>query len=130
MTVVEIEVEWLDDMLLGNDADISGKWSIGRRRDPRRTNVKQDVKRFTASTDRAFHPSLGTHDVRRQERSTIRIGWAPSQRTRRPTSRRRSCQPASGSIVAKWFAASWPTFDAVMHAPYGKKISHSLIPPG
>ena len=27
-------------------------------------------------------------------------------------------------------AASWPTFDEVVQAPYGKKISHSLIPPG
>jgi hypothetical protein len=32
--------------------------------------------------------------------------------------------------VAKWFAASWPTFDDVVHEPYGKKISHSLMPPG
>ena len=62
--------------------------------------------------------------------SSIRIAWAPSQSTRRPISRRRSCQPPSGSMVAKWFAASCPTFDAVVHAPYGKKISHSLIPPG
>ena len=32
--------------------------------------------------------------------------------------------------MAKWLAASWPTFDDVVHAPYGKKISHSLMPPG
>ena len=62
--------------------------------------------------------------------SVIRIGWAPSQRQRRPTSRRRSAQPSSGSTAANTFAASWPTFDAVVHPPYGKKISHSLMPPG
>ena len=58
------------------------------------------------------------------------MGCAPSQSARRPTSRSRSCQPSSGTIDAKWLAASWPTFDDVVHAPYGKKISHSLIPPG
>ena len=62
--------------------------------------------------------------------SRIAIACAPSHRQRRPTSRSRSSQPSSGSTVAKWLAASWPTFDAVVHAPYGKKISHSLIPPG
>ena len=38
--------------------------------------------------------------------SAIRIAWAPSQRVRRPISRRRSCQPSSGMIDAKWLAAS------------------------
>ena len=65
-----------------------------------------------------------------QPTSRIVIGCAPSHRQRRPTSRSRSAQPSSGSTVAKWFAASWPTFDAVVHPPYGKKISHSLMPPG
>ncbi len=63
-------------------------------------------------------------------RQSISMVWAPSQRPRRPTSRRRSSQSSSGRIVAKWLAASWPTFELVVHAPYGKKISHSLIPPG
>ena len=58
------------------------------------------------------------------------MSWAPSQRQRRPISRRRSSQPSSGTTLAKWFAASWPTFDAVVQPPYGKKISHSLMPPG
>ena len=62
--------------------------------------------------------------------STISISWAPSQRQRRPTSLSRSCQPSSGTMVAKWLAASGPTFEAVVQAPYGKKISHSLMPPG
>ena len=62
--------------------------------------------------------------------SVIRIAWAPSQRQRRPISRSRSSQPSSGSTDAKWLAASWPTFDAVVQPPYGKKISHSLMPPG
>ena len=65
-----------------------------------------------------------------QPSSTISISWAPSHRQRRPTSRSRSSQPSSGRTVAKWLAASWPTFDDVAHAPYGKKISHSLMPPG
>ena len=47
----------------------------------------------------------------------------PSRAVGRPSRRRRS-------TVAKWLAASWPTFDAVVHPPYGKKISHSLMPPG
>ena len=62
--------------------------------------------------------------------SLISMGWAPSHNARRPTSRRRSSQPSSGRIVAKWLAASWPTFELVVQAPYGKKISHSLMPPG
>ena len=42
----------------------------------------------------------------RQSTSQIVIACAPSQRQRRPTSRRRSCQPSSALMVAKWFAAS------------------------
>ncbi len=68
--------------------------------------------------------------ARPQPSSTISMSWAPSHRQRRPTSRSRSSQPSSGRTVAKWLPASWPTFDDVVHAPYGKKISHSLIPPG
>ena len=52
----------------------------------------------------------------RQPTSSIRIAWAPSHSARRPISRRRSCQPSSGTIDAKWLAASWPTFDDVVHA--------------
>ena len=48
--------------------------------------------------------------------SVIRIAWAPSQRQRRPTSRRRSSQPSSGTTEANTLAASWPTFDAVVAA--------------
>ncbi len=62
--------------------------------------------------------------------SVIRIDWAPSQRHRRPISRSRSSQPSSGTTDAKWLAASCPTFEAVVQPPYGKKISHSLMPPG
>ncbi len=62
--------------------------------------------------------------------SRIEIGCAPSHRQRRPTSRSRSSQPSSATTEAKWLAASCPTFDAVVHPPYGKKISHSLMPPG
>ena len=62
--------------------------------------------------------------------SRIEMSWAPSHRQRRPISRSRSSQPSSGITLAKWFAASWPTFDAVVQPPYGKKISHSLMPPG
>ena len=39
-------------------------------------------------------------------------------------------KPSSGTIEAKWLAASCPTFEDVVQAPYGKKISHSLMPPG
>ena len=44
----------------------------------------------------------------------------------------RAVLPAArrATTVAKWFAASCPTFDAVVQPPYGKKISHSLMPPG
>src|SRR4029079_1901746 len=38
--------------------------------------------------------------------SAIRIAWAPSQRVRRPISRRRYSTPTSGVIDAKWLAAS------------------------
>jgi hypothetical protein len=38
--------------------------------------------------------------------SRIEMSWAPSQRQRRPISRRRSAQPSSGSTLAKWLAAS------------------------
>ena len=51
-------------------------------------------------------------------------GSAGPSRGAGPPSRR----PAT--TVAKWLAASWPTFDAVVQPPYGKKISHSLMPPG
>ena len=47
----------------------------------------------------------------------------PSRAVGRPSPRR-------PRRVAKWLAASWPTFDAVVQPPYGKKISHSLMPPG
>ena len=36
----------------------------------------------------------------------------------------------SPTTEAKWFAANCPTFEAVVHPPYGKKTSHSLMPPG
>ena len=93
----------------------------GRPRPPRRR--RRDPAR---RDDRA----AANDEVRHGQRSVISISWAPSQRQRRPTSRSRSSQPSSGRTVAKWLAASWPTFDDVVHEPYGKKISHSLIPPG
>jgi len=49
--------------------------------------------------------------------SSIRTRCAPSHSARRPTSRSRSAQPSSGTIEAKWLAASWPTFEEVAQAP-------------
>ncbi len=54
---------------------------------------------------------------RSQPSSTISMSWAPSHRQRRPISRSRSSQSSSGSTVAKWLPASWPTLDAVVQAP-------------
>ena len=64
-----------------------------------------------------------------QAPSLISISWAPSHSTRRPTSRNRSSQPSSGISVAKWLPASGPTRELKLQAPYGKRISHSLISP-
>ncbi len=96
------------------------------RRDPAALDRDVGNPRAGRRDDRA----AANHEVRHGQCSVISISWAPSQRHRRPTSRSRSSQPSSGRTVAKWFAASWPTFDDVAHDPYGKKISHSLIPPG
>ena len=56
-----------------------------------------------------------------------RIGCAPSQRVRRPSSRRFSCPSTS---VAKWLPASGPALLPNEQWPYGKSSSVSLMPPG
>ena len=61
-----------------------------------------------------------------QASSLISISWAPSQSTRRPISA--SCSWPLVT-VAKWLPASGPTRELKLHAPYGKRISHSLISP-
>ena len=76
-----------------------------------------DAHRLSIATPFATAPQAGRAGRVPQATSRIVIGCAPSQRQRRPTSRSRSCQPWSGSIVAKWLAASWPTFEDVAQAP-------------
>ena len=61
-----------------------------------------------------------------QASSLISISWAPSQSTRRPISTNCSWPLVT---VAKWLPASGPTRELKLHAPYGKRISHSLISP-
>ena len=55
------------------------------------------------------------------------IACAPSQRKRRPSSRRFSFP---STIVAKWLPASGPALLAKLTYPYASRISVSLTPPG
>ena len=56
----------------------------------------------------------------------ISISCAPSHSTRRPISASCSCPLTS---VAKWLPASGPTRELKLQAPYGNRISHSLMSP-
>ena len=70
---------------------------------------------------------LGGHALDPAYVSRKTISCAPSQRNDRPSSRR--CSLPS-TIVAKWFPASWPAFDAKLTYPYASRISVSDTPPG
>ncbi len=50
--------------------------------------------------------AAGDDEVGQSSTSRMRIDCAPSHSARRPTSRKRSAQPSSGTTDAKWFAAS------------------------
>ena len=88
----------------------------------------RDHDRIPANRPREFvgEPSAAPASVHLADRD--RLGALPQAA---PADLAQPVLPAVvGTIVAKWLAASWPTFDAVVQPPYGKKISHSLIPPG
>ena len=61
-------------------------------------------------------------EVRQLRTSLISMAWAPSHRTRRPSSG--SCSLPL-TMVAKWLPASWPSLLLKSQAPYGTRISHS-----
>ena len=70
--------------------------------------------------------AAGHHQVghRRYEPgcSVISMSWAPSHRTRRPSS---GSWSAPSTMVAKWLPASGPSLLENAQAPYGTRISHS-----
>ena len=93
----------------------------GRRARPRRRRAS----RWRSRRCRRGSRGRSRH---RQAPSLISISWAPSQSTRRPISAQPVLSPL-GMSVAKWLPASGPTRELKLQAPYGKRISHSLISP-